>query len=249
MKVIQLLAIVSIAVLSVQRAGAVTIGFDDIDDAYPPSRDPYYENGAKVTPTYGELASYRRPGSVHLDPWGTFYTAEIEVNLIDGSLFDAVSFDILPVGSWPGIEYELVNYETGDLIDSSVQLETGFNNVSVMGYRDGVQLTAAEFSMDDGVTITLDRTFSNLDVLAIGILEPDLSSLLSPYIQSYLDDGYTLTAASCSDMNPCSHFDLDNIIVNPVPLPGTLILMGSAISALGFKWPSRKRKRHEPKSA
>ena len=108
-----------------------------------------------------------------------------------------------------------------------------FDNISLIGVSNGVAV--AEDSLYMGTepsTYLFGAGFSNLDSLIIALLLPDSS----------LD-------TMCRN-SPCTHLNIDNIALSPIPLPPALILFMSALALMaGLPAMKRRRSRGLPSAA
>ena len=152
--------------------------------------------------------------SAHLDDFGTSYANAI--GFTTGGIFDAVSFDVL--GDLGGFYYSLTtwNYET----DLPETIYPTWDNVEVWGSK-GNSLTGHDtFTMGSVSTYLFPDTFKGIDSLVISIIYPPA-----------VPEGWT---AWCPE--PCSHFSIDNVTLNPaaVPLPAGLPLLATALGGLWF---------------
>ena len=73
----------------------------------------------------------------------------------------------------------------------------------------------------DPYLVSLGGLFSNLSSLAISILDPDYAF--------YRSQPGVVFAGGCA---PCSHFNVDNVTLSPVPLPAGLPLFLSGLGLL-----------------
>lgn len=102
------------------------------------------------------------------------------------------------------------------------------DNILVTGFSGGSAVASAGFTLSDVFgqvqSFSLGSAFAALDALLIEIVQP-------------------LNSALCGA--PCGHFDLDQVVLNPVPaavpLPPALALMGAA--GLALVGVSRRRRR------
>ena len=122
-----------------------------------------------------------------------------------GGRFSAVQFDILPL--------DIFFCAAG----GSGLCNDPYDNVSVRGFRDGA-LVAEDtfFGGESPNTHVFSSDYVNLDELIIGALLPDLAL-----------GGFCLEA-------PCAHFNIDNVKLNPVPLPAALPLFFGGTWILGL---------------
>lgn len=163
----------------------------------------YNEAGVRVTGNE-EIGAFGRPQTAHMDDSGTSFSSRLRFET--GGLFDAVSFDLFPI--FPTQFCPLTGCDGTSPI---------FDNMLVRGFRNGTEVARTAFFM--GVapnTFTFDDTFLRIDSLMISLVFP------SP----------TSTVGECVDV-PCTHLDIDNVVLRPVPLPASLSLLGAALLAAG----------------
>lgn len=197
-------------------SNAATMTFSDIGLDY--MAKTYTENGITAVGN-GNLGLYNGAGGVHFDDGGT--SAPSKVSFTMQSAFNAKRFDIDPVGSDFYVCYGRANC-----------VEPSYQNVLVQGYRDGSIAASLMFNMGVSLspyTVKLGKLFEGLSSLSISILYPERSAFSSL-------PGVT-EIAYCS---PCSHFNIDNVVLAPVPLPTSLALGASALGLLGLA--SRRRR-------
>lgn len=106
-----------------------------------------------------------------------------------------------------------------------------FDNISLTGVSNG--LTVAQDSLYMGTapsTYLFGADFSNLDSLIIALLFPGQSA-----------------DATCIN-SPCTHLNIDNIALSPVPLPAGFVLFMSALALMGGL-PAMKGRRSRSASA
>ncbi len=166
--------------------------------------EEYQEGGITASPINGRLGYYTIPGTAHLDDAGTSYAKSM--NFTMDFIFYAISFDILP-------------YDTAYCADESVPCSGDpYDNVLVQGYWDGSLVAEDIFFMGEQPSTYLfsDQSLI-LDQLVIGALYPDIATI----------GGMCLTA-------PCGHFNIDNVRLDPIPLPAALPLFSAALGLLGF---------------
>ena len=96
------------------------------------------------------------------------------------------------------------------------------DNIFVTGLAGGSAVATASFTLSDIYqdvqTFLLGSAFTGLDALLIEL-------------------DYPVNTASCGA--PCGHFDLDEVVLAPVPLPAAGLLLGGAL--LGFGALRRRR--------
>jgi hypothetical protein len=189
---------------------AATMTFSNIN--LDPTARTYSEDGIFASGN-GTLGIYAA-GALHFDDGGS--SAPSKVSFTMASHFNAVSFLLDPV-----------NFAL-NLCSSTLSSCTSptYANVLVQGYRDGALVSNLLFDMGaspDPYTVALGNLFNNLSALVIGIPYPNLA-LFEP-----LPAGSGIVPCA-----PCSHFNIDNVTLAPVPLPASLPLAASGLAILGF---------------
>ena len=202
-------------------AWSATMTFKDI--TVDPVSETYFEDGilAEGNGMLGLYSSEDGPeGIVHMDDSGTGQPTEISFSMARN--FNAISFLMDPVGFLLKVNYYDGTY--GEPI---------YQNALVQGFRDGALVANLSFSsgsVNNPYVVKLDESFQNLSSLLIGIEQPDLGYFLSlPNVDN---------VEECS---PCSHFNIDNVVLAEVPLPTGLPLVASGLAVLAFL--ARRRKR------
>jgi len=240
----KLLLLVLVGAIFAQHASAITITFGELDEYVASTNlyayEPYYENGAVVTPEGGYLSGPNPYGSGTHDYaymvnayWD--YAKALNVSLESGGTFSADSVDIMPVIGQPYLEFWLYDDALG-FKEVFKRADIPFDNVSIKGYRDNVEVASSEFWMEDIEAQNLDSTFSNIDMLSISMIFPDYTGTLAPYLAEYEKQGYeVLYSHMYCEGDPCGIIGVDNIVLTPVPLPGSLILMATAIGLFGIR--------------
>ena len=201
------LTIVFVVLLAVPASAAV-MTFKDLLEASPFNGD-YLEAGITAS-SVGDLGFFNTPGAAHLDDSGTSIAQSI--SFTTGGRFNAIQFDILPLGTDFCAE------------GGSGACDDPYDNVSVRGFRDGA-LVAEDtfFGGENPSTYLFSADYTNLDQLVIGALLP--SAALGGF---------------CIDV-PCGHFNIDNVELSAVPLPAALPLFSAALGLLGFLgWRKRR---------
>ena len=188
---------------------AATMTFNSIPD---PFANTYSEDGVLASGN-GHLGVYNGRGGVHFDDGGT--TAPSAMTFSMASNFNAISFLLDPV-----------NFNFAVLFDDRSYLQPTYLNVLVQGFRGGALVSSLKFGMGaapDPYTVSLGSAFTNLNSLVIGILAPNFAEFSAmPGFARF---------APCS---PCSHFNIDDLKLAPVPLPAGLPLLALGLGGLGF---------------
>ncbi len=98
-----------------------------------------------------------------------------------------------------------------------------FDNVVVQGFLDALLVASDTFWMGNSPnTYVFSNAFTDLTSLKISIVfPPDFDS--------------------CHFNDPCTHMNIDNVALTPVPLPAALPLFASGLVGLG--WLSRRRRK------
>ena len=174
-------------------------------DALPESVLSYFEDGITADGAGFDLGFFGALGRLHLDDSGTAFARRVDFHM--AIAFRPVSFDILPVGT---------SYCPPDLPDPPCS--TPYDNVRVTGIRAGAVVFEDLFSADEpGAPWTyFFPELDPIDSLSIQALRPDLDVL----------------GGGCDDA-PCSHFDIDNLVL--VPGPVMLPQLTLALVALGAR--------------
>ncbi|GEM_PF-2478455 len=196
---------------------AVTVDFNAVSDEGA-FEFLYAEKGVVSFASGGVLAhKIGNPGSVHMTDGGTGYASSI--SFVASGLFNAVQFDIDGVN----------NYCT----DFSCTSAEAFDNVKVVGERDGIVVASSSFYSEEYArTHIFGGDFVNLDRLTISVLMPG-----------------NIINSTCMLQSPCSFFDIDNLVldyadVTTVPLPAGLPLYGAGIGILALMARRRKKARN-----
>ena len=189
---------------------SATMTFSDI--GLDPLAKSYVENGIFASGN-GNLGIENGGGGLHLDDFGT--SAPSKVSFTMASNFDAISFLLDPVA------FDFTVY-----FDNRTTSRPTYLNVLVQGFRSGALVSNLMFDMgsaSDPYLINLNGAFNNLSSLVIGILNPDFALYRSlPGV------------ASVGPCAPCSHFNIDNVTLSPVPLPAGLPLAATGLGLLAL---------------
>lgn len=210
-------------------AYANTVTFSGIpDNAGGPSQ--YVEDGITVDARFGRsIGAFRNAGkAAHMDDGGTSYSRSLEFTM--ATHFNAVSFDISPLSSISFLTYTNMDDPSNVLVFGPVS----FENVKVEGFSGGSLKASYVFDMSiyparSFSTVALSG-FNHLDMLRIDFLSVNRDQF--PDMPGFKKEFY------CD--SPCSHYDLDNVVLAPIPLPAGLPLLLAAVGGLGFV--ARRRK-------
>ena len=121
-----------------------------------------------------------------------------------------------------------------------------YDNVLILGYSGGSLVAEDSFSIFDRVnrgdvyTHLFDASYSGIDELIVRAVQPDFVSIEAALLSEF--PGYNVEELACGYNpagNTCSSFELDNLVLNPVPVPAAAWLFGSAL--LGFFGFSRRK--------
>lgn len=218
--------LLGILMLCAAPAFGLVLEFDDV-----PDEGEGWESGGIFTESGFTISgmTYYRPSAIHLDDSGTGFDDRA---VITGSKrFDAVSLHIFG--------YE--NSGWYDILDPSIDgpypnVTIVYPNVLVRGIRDSAIVAETRFTANSEINYTLSSDFSRLDSLIVYVRDPSdpaLASYISAF-ESSLELLYPGIPFEQICDNPCSHFDLDSVEVNPTPIPGALVLMLSAVLGGGI---------------
>ncbi len=213
----QLVSVSVLATIGSQACGA-TMTFDK-----PLSPEDYFatysyiENGITMVADRPLDPTYIG-GTLHMDDGGT--SASRSVNFSMPKRFRALSFQV----PWSSFNSVSCNDETWECEEVTT------SNLLIEGFRGGKSVISQWVNANDVApnSFLFSRAFTGLTSLRFSLQWPQFPSR----------PGYTIF---CAD-NPCSHFNLDNVTLAPVPVPASLPLVGSAFATLGF-FGLRARKR------
>lgn len=194
----------------VTPATAATMTFDNL--WADPFAKTYTENSILASGN-GNLGLYSGNGGLHFDDGGT--SAPSTVSFSMASSFNAVSFLLDPVA-----------FDFIVCSGPSNCAQQTYLNVLVQGFRDGALVSNLSFDMGaspDPYLFNLGSAFTNLTSLLVAVILPDFNAYEAlPGVTS---------ASPCA---PCSHFNIDNVTLAPVPLPAGLPLVASGLALLAF---------------
>ena len=172
----------------------------------------HFEDGIVAKAGMGQFngsGDYDDEGTAHLDDGGTPNPAFVTFTM--GGLFTAMSFDLIPLG------FAFYDCEPEDGVKCS---PTSFPNVKVSGFNGGAAVASMIFDMS--------TTFGPI------LFSDDLKNLTSLVI-GFAD----IPAEGYCDGAPCSHFRIDNVVLDgppatpaEVPLPAALPLLAVGLGAL-----------------
>lgn len=209
--------------------------------SYEPGYDgSWFEDGILAMAGSDEIAFHGIPDSAHMDDRGAPFPSQIMFTML-GRVFDAVSLDM--AGSWSKAEICTDTFAYGDpLLDPDFVGTTcepyAFANVLVSGYRQGVEIASLAFDMFNAKpTFAFSKDFRGIDALSVSFASLDT---IDPTDFDDLDSPGDSTRSyfTCDDA-PCTHFNIDNVTLAPVPLPATVGLLGMALAGL---WVARRRR-------
>ena len=197
----------------ISPAASATMTFDDLQSIY--RETTYTENGITVSGNGFSSMPFgsRSNESIHIDDAGTDGPNRIVFSMDDP--FDALSFDLSPIPKSFGVCYEDQGCSTPSYFDVLVK---GFRGNSI-----AASLMFDSATLLGKTNIVLGSLFGNLSSFSIETIYPDVA-----YYRSL--PGVT-SAGFCA---PCSHFNIDNVSLAPVPLPPGLLLSlsGFGLAAL-----------------
>ena len=215
----RLLAAIALVITQAGGVQAATMGFNNLSTfASDFTGKQYSENGIKAVGNGPLFESYfRSQDQLYLADGG--WGGSTAVTFTMASLFNAISFDLTP----SLFDYVIRNTVTG------VATGASYANVRVTGFNG--QGLAAQLVFNMGTvmqqkTYLLGSAFANLTSLVIGFENPTLGKV-----------GRNLVAECVA---PCSRYRIDNVTLAPVPLPGTVSLMLTAL--IGMAVVARRRR-------
>lgn len=185
---------------------AVTVTFDDIEHGIPSPDTSYTENGITITSGGGDLGHSETPGAVHLDDFGTSFTASIVVTA--ERRFTPKKVDLLINEGGPMLSYELLDPDNPENVIGGSYPP---NNVLLRGFRNDVLIAETRVSTHELSTFYFDNDFRNLDSLEIAA-DVDFASAEADLQAAY--PGYVLVRLDCGENAPCAHFDVDNLVLS-----------------------------------
>lgn len=195
--------------------------FDNLVGGTYPS-DVYTENGITVVGN-GELwygASY----AIHLDDFGS--SAPSRITFTMGGAFNAISLDVVPASFF---------YYLCDPFDYCAA--PTYDNVLIQGIRGGSVAASMLFNSSTvpwgGQTMGLGSGFFGIDALTVSVFLP-------ASVTTGIPAGYTWGCGL-----PCSDFEVDNVTLAPIPLPGALPLAAMGLGLLAMT----ARRRYSSRSA
>lgn len=204
-----------LAFASLAPAEAANMSFSGISGFCVDPNPTYVENSITARGVHDNPAAFFDPGVLRLEDGGTNCPHRVEFTM--ATPFDAVSVDILPVGS---------NY----CADPATCDHSGdpYENVLWEGLIGGTVVASHQFFMGTAdSTYAFGSAFSGLDVLRVTALAADAARL----------------GGVCTDAH-CAQFEIDNLNLSAIPLPGAAWLLASAIGALAvMAGPLRRSRR------
>ncbi len=144
------------------------------------------------------------------------------VHLTDGGTGFASSISFVTSGFFNAVQFDIDGH-TEYCANFACTSPEAFNNVKVTGERNGaVVANMLFFSGIGSSTQALNSDFQSIDRLTISVLLPD-----------------NYASSTCIFYNPCSFFDLDNLVlehveITAVPLPAGLPLYGAGVGILAL---------------
>ena len=166
--------------------------------------------------SFSQIGSSSTPNSAHMDSSGTSFPQLLRFTIPNNS-FNATSFDIIPYDEVFSL-----------LLPDGTRVPSTYENVRVRGFR-GTTLVAEQtfFMGTQPWTYYFGSEFATLTSLVIYALEP----------------GLPRGSFVCED-SPCAHFNIDNVTLNPtpVPLPAALPLFATILMGGGLIAWRRKRR-------
>lgn len=198
------LSVLALAASAGSTVSAATMSFSGLAGFCNGLSPSYTESGITATGLDSNPAYFLNPGVLHMDDSGT--TCPQSVAFTMALPFSAIGVDILPLG--PTAYCSDPNCE---------QPGDPYENVRWEGLVGGTVVASDTFFMGTtDSTYVFGDAFRNLDELRVSALLPDFARI----------------GGECFDA-PCAHFELDNLVLAPIPLPAGLWLLMSGIGTLG----------------
>jgi hypothetical protein len=176
--------------------------------------ETWVEDGIIAEAEAYSFGNHGIPDTALLVDSGAQFPASVSFTMAQA--FQPVSFDLIP-----GLVANCTDFAGLPVPGCN----PAYPNLSVQGYLDGALMASLMIWMGTTTrTLLLDGIFPLVDQLVIAGLRPEIFGI-----------------ASCTQA-PCTTFSIDNVTLQPVPLPATLPLFATALGALGLAGWRRKRK-------